>query len=773
MESIPPIEMSDAALAVAWASGDERAFEQIVARHAPRIYNRCRLALGAADADDATQSVFLVLAHKGAQAAASPVLAAWLMQVAGNVVRNAVRDRGRRRNAERHIPPPSASGDSTMSDIAVHLDACLADLPAAEREAVSLRHLAGCTLAEVAAHTGSGVSTIHARVQRGLERLRTLLARRGIVIGAVALLACLQAEAQAAVPEAVLVHLRELTPARFGGGTTAPSQRAIRWSRQHRVPMSRIAIAGAALLLTGGLLSHHLAASAAAADAASAPPGTTPAVGSADPRSVPISIDPEHARVYLIARIDDVPAVIARCRQQPEAKLIPPGKVSILDALNGVRRAHLVLDPFSVFPRSTQVQMMRTLADNGLPEARQSRPSASMNTIGTPSLRADLDLVDGSAGEAARSLVRSWCATLQLDAPTWSIVDVPRHFGLEHEAPYGDASGIAAALAVASGGADLNLDLMIDPGVSGAKSETSISIAVTLSQAGAHLVWNGRPLVHPLPAPSPACNRQSLTRVPHQALAAAVYRLSRGSTLARLRAQLSDPIPSDMPKGDHGDFTVNLEPAGFSGALHVLDAKLRATWLALLAVLDRQDGDVLIWMQPGTPFPSICCDVPMSEAEAEGLIASQAMGNVHEFTMMVGELELHGCWRAGRLVVTTDPAGTSAILPPGGFCDNPDVRLALAEMPDRPAPFALIMRSTPCLDQALPLLAMVLSPEQCGMMRAYRDAVGIAKGHGWLVGGMRVDGLSRNEAGGVIALGAVGVIVALAQDPSQLLGVSN
>ncbi|MBN8525353.1 MAG: hypothetical protein J0M02_08465, partial [Planctomycetes bacterium] len=92
-----PAASSDAQLARAWAAGDERAFAAIVDRHAGAIYNRCRMALGSADADDATQAVFLVLARRPQQAADSPVLVGWLMAVAGNVVRNAWRDRRRRR----------------------------------------------------------------------------------------------------------------------------------------------------------------------------------------------------------------------------------------------------------------------------------------------------------------------------------------------------------------------------------------------------------------------------------------------------------------------------------------------------------------------------------------------------------------------------------------------------------------------------------------------------------------------------------------------------
>lgn len=78
-------------------------------------------ALGATDAEDATQAVFLVLARKRAQASASPAHAAWLLTVADHVIRNARRDLARRRRAEATAPCPPATVEATMSDTQDHL----------------------------------------------------------------------------------------------------------------------------------------------------------------------------------------------------------------------------------------------------------------------------------------------------------------------------------------------------------------------------------------------------------------------------------------------------------------------------------------------------------------------------------------------------------------------------------------------------------------------------------------------------------------------------
>ena len=247
-------ELSDVDLAATWRAGDERAYEAIVARYAPLVYHRCRRALGQNDADDATQAVFIVLARRKEQATASPLLAAWLMTVANHVIRTAQRDRQRRRRAEGLVPPPMPPPDAeTLSEFQEHLDAGLADLPTAERDAITLHYLAGPSLAEVAHLTQAGLSTVKDRMQRGLERLRRSFAARGVTISAVALLAGLSAEAQAVVPELVVRQALTLNHiAGAAGQTSGHSLRAHHWSHQEPSLMSYIALAGAVVLTIGG-----------------------------------------------------------------------------------------------------------------------------------------------------------------------------------------------------------------------------------------------------------------------------------------------------------------------------------------------------------------------------------------------------------------------------------------------------------------------------------------------------------------------------------------
>src|SRR5947209_6389838 len=78
------------------AGRDEAAFTELLRRHGPMVLGTCRRHLGAADAEDAFQAVFLALARDAARIVRRQALAGWLFRVATLVSRKLMAQNMRR-----------------------------------------------------------------------------------------------------------------------------------------------------------------------------------------------------------------------------------------------------------------------------------------------------------------------------------------------------------------------------------------------------------------------------------------------------------------------------------------------------------------------------------------------------------------------------------------------------------------------------------------------------------------------------------------------------
>ncbi|MCS7044758.1 MAG: sigma-70 family RNA polymerase sigma factor [Gemmataceae bacterium] len=247
------------------AAGDEVAFEQLVRRHGDMVRGVCRRVLGnAADADDAFQATFLVLARKAGQGGWHDSVRNWLYGVAYRVAVRARRTHQRRRRRESQAVSRAAVLDAAWNELSGVLDEELQQLPAKYRAPLLLCYFDGKTREEAAAELGWSLGSVKGRLERGRELLRERLRRRGLTLPA-ALCAGLLTDGAA---EASLVEATTRAAVSFAAGHVAAA--ASRLSVQlaqgvlQAMLIAKCKIAGLILTLTcvvglGGTVAVHQA----------------------------------------------------------------------------------------------------------------------------------------------------------------------------------------------------------------------------------------------------------------------------------------------------------------------------------------------------------------------------------------------------------------------------------------------------------------------------------------------------------------------------------
>jgi RNA polymerase sigma factor (sigma-70 family) len=210
-------------------AADQEAFAEIVRRHGPMVLDVCRCVLGNhADAEDAFQATFLTLARRAGAIRKAASLAAWLHGVAYRTARRAQARAARRRERESRAPAreSTAPDDLSWAEVRRAVHEALAALAECYRAPLVLCYLGGMTQDQAAAALGLTDAALKKRLERGREKLRAALTRRGL--GPTALLAALAMPAAVgAVPPAVAdaaVRLAALMAAgNLPGGSVPPA----------------------------------------------------------------------------------------------------------------------------------------------------------------------------------------------------------------------------------------------------------------------------------------------------------------------------------------------------------------------------------------------------------------------------------------------------------------------------------------------------------------------------------------------------------------------
>ncbi len=212
------MSVSDTALLQRWQEKrDADAFTEIVSRHSHMVYATCvRVLRNAAEAEDAAQECFLELLNSDVAITSS--LASWLHTVAFRRALNRARTSGRRRRREQRFAEERDKPKQILvDDLTEHVDEAIAGLPEKLRAPLVCRFLEGDSYEGIARDQGVAESTVRYRANKALEKVRTILKRRGIPTGVAALAAMLESSLAEAVPATLMASLGKVAVA----GTSA------------------------------------------------------------------------------------------------------------------------------------------------------------------------------------------------------------------------------------------------------------------------------------------------------------------------------------------------------------------------------------------------------------------------------------------------------------------------------------------------------------------------------------------------------------------------
>ena len=169
------------------AAGDESAFNEIYRRERNRVYGFVqRMTLSGAVAEEITHDAFMILIERPERFEQQRgALSTFLCAIARNLMLNHLR---RRHNddvgfadLDNFDAPGDAAHDNPLElllnrELAAHIDACVAELPPLQREAIVLREFGELSYEEIAIVVGSEASAVKTRLHRARQNLAKSLA---------------------------------------------------------------------------------------------------------------------------------------------------------------------------------------------------------------------------------------------------------------------------------------------------------------------------------------------------------------------------------------------------------------------------------------------------------------------------------------------------------------------------------------------------------------------------------------------------------------------
>jgi len=208
-------------------TGSETAFRDLVTCYVDLVHSAAvRLVNGDTHlAEDVTQTVFADLAKLARTLSRDVMLGGWLHRHTCYVASKTLRAERRRLARERQAVEMNSLEDhsaANLATVAPILDDAINQLGSEDRAAILLRFFEQHDFKSVGEALGSNEEAARKRVDRALDKLESLLKRRGVAFSAAALASALSAQAVSAAPAGLAITISSvaLTSAAVGGGAT-------------------------------------------------------------------------------------------------------------------------------------------------------------------------------------------------------------------------------------------------------------------------------------------------------------------------------------------------------------------------------------------------------------------------------------------------------------------------------------------------------------------------------------------------------------------------